>query len=203
VKQICWSSFEDGKYVLRHFTLDIDKGGHSTVDAANAIHKSLKALHLDGLDVEFSFICGDSGGGAKVQMLHPRLLVEIEAMDDFSDYVNCILHAFNLSYEHACKDALGDQGMHKNSVFQMCYLGVLLMKKVKEQTDMATLKKTYSKTMTQALSNQKYKDAASTNFIQAYDELMAKLGEEDPEDVDKLERDLGIEEVLREQGHCR
>jgi hypothetical protein len=60
VKQICWSTREGKKYKLRHFNLDIDKGGHTTVDAANAIWKSLQSLHLDAFDVEFSFICGDS-----------------------------------------------------------------------------------------------------------------------------------------------
>jgi hypothetical protein len=41
VKMICWSSIDDkGKHILRHFNLDIDKGGHTTVEAANAIYKS-------------------------------------------------------------------------------------------------------------------------------------------------------------------
>jgi hypothetical protein len=72
IKQICWTSYEGDRHVLRHFNHDIDKGGHTTVDAANAIHKSLQSLHLDNIDdVEYSFICGDSGGaGAKVQSLH-------------------------------------------------------------------------------------------------------------------------------------
>ena len=64
---------KSGQLKLNHFNLDIDKGGHTTEEAANAIKKSLAALHLDGVDAEFSFICGDSGGGAKVQLLYPRL----------------------------------------------------------------------------------------------------------------------------------
>jgi hypothetical protein len=164
--------------------LDIDKGGHTTVDAANAIHKSLKALHLDDIDVEFSFICGDSGGGAKVQDLHPRL-VAIEAMSEFSDYVNCI-HAFNLSYEHACKDIFGDQGVHRNTVFQMVYLAVLMMKTLKKNTDINTLKSIYANAMTKALTNQKYKDAAGKNFMQAFDELMDEMDLQENENAGLL-----------------
>jgi hypothetical protein len=130
VKQICWSTREGMKYKLRHFNLDIDKGGHTKVDAANAIWKLLQSLHLDEFDVEFSFICGDSGGRAKVQVMHPRL-VEIGVMDAMSDYVNCILHAKNLSYKNACKSALGDQGIHHDSVFfQMIFLATYMMKTV-------------------------------------------------------------------------
>jgi hypothetical protein len=199
VKQICWTLYVDGNFCLSHFNLDIDKGGHSTIDAANAIYKSLNSLHLDDMDVEFSYICGDSGDGAKVQLLHPRL-IELELMNESSDFVNCILHAFNLSYEHACKDSLGDQGMHKCTVFQMCYLAVLLMKKVKEQTNFDTLKKIYAKTMTQALTDQRYKDGAKVNFMQAYDELFDLLKESSDEEdaMESLERDLDIEQVLQE-----
>eukprot|EP00956_Cyclotella_meneghiniana_P030050 scaffold74749_cov35-Cyclotella_meneghiniana.AAC.4 len=75
VKMIVWSSKDkDGSNVLRHFNLDIDKGGHSMVEAANAIHRSLQSMHLDDIDVEYSYITGDSGGGAKVQSLHPQLV---------------------------------------------------------------------------------------------------------------------------------
>jgi hypothetical protein len=74
VKMIVWTSIDEkGRHKLNHFNLDIDKGGHTTKAAAAAIKKSLELLHLDGLDVELTFICGDSGGGAKVQLLYPLL----------------------------------------------------------------------------------------------------------------------------------
>jgi hypothetical protein len=182
VKMICWSSVDDkGKHILRHFNLDIDKGGHTTVEAANAIYKSLKALHIDGVeDVEFSFICGDSGGGAKVQLMHPRL-VEIGMMADLSDYVNCILQAFNLLYEHACKDILGDQGLGRNTVFQMIYLAILLIKTIKQQTNIETLKKIYATSMMQAMTDDRYIAGAKKNFIQAFDELLDDIDVEESE----------------------
>ena len=128
VKMIVWASKDKkGRDVLRHFNLDIDKGGHSMVEAANAIHRSLQSLHVDGFNVEYSYITGDSGGGAKVQTLHPQL-VKIGVMPESSKSMNCLLHAFNLAYETACKDSLGDQGMNKNTTFQMIYLAVLMLK---------------------------------------------------------------------------
>jgi hypothetical protein len=89
--------------------------------------------------------------------------------------------------------------MHKCTVFQMCYLAVLLMKKVKEQTNVDTLKKIYAKTMTQALTDQQYKDGAKVNFMQAYDELFDLLKESSDKDdaMESLERDLDIEQVLQ------
>jgi hypothetical protein len=56
----------------------------------------------------------------QVQLLYPTLK-QLGVLCMLSDFVNCILHAFNLSYEHACKDALGDQGMNCCTVFQRCY----------------------------------------------------------------------------------
>ena len=108
VKMIVWSGFDKkGNCVLCHFNLNIDRGGHTTVAAANAISRSIQSLNLNGVDVEFSFICGDSGGGAKVQLLHPEL-IQNQTMEELRDFINCILHMINLSYESACKNALGD-----------------------------------------------------------------------------------------------
>jgi hypothetical protein len=177
---IVWSSVDKkGQCRLNHFNLDIDKGGHSTVEAANAIHRSLQALHLDGVDVEFSFICGDSGGGAKVQLLYPRLKNELDVLCSLADYMNCILHAFNLSYKHACKDTLGlgDQGMNRNTVFQMCYLAILMIKTIKKHTNSQTLRSIYAKTMTQVLTNETYIKVSKESFIQAFEEQMDEVDE--------------------------
>jgi hypothetical protein len=198
VKMIVWSSKDkNGKNVLRHFNLDLDKGGHTTVEAANAISKSLKALHLEEVDVEFFFICGDSGGGASVQALHPRL-IEIGAMPELSDFMNCILHAFNLAYESACKNSLGDQGMGKYSVFQMCFLAVLMLKTIKKQSDMETLKKYYNVTMTQLLDSDDYQAGAGENFIQAFEEMVSVVDEagNDLSDEDLIGDDLMIDELI-------
>jgi hypothetical protein len=69
VKMIVWTLIDEkGRHKLNHFNLDIDKGRHTTKAAAAAIRKSLKLLRLDRLDIELTFICGDSGGRAKVQL---------------------------------------------------------------------------------------------------------------------------------------
>jgi hypothetical protein len=68
VKMICWASEDEkGNKLLRHFNLDIDRGGHSAVAACNAIIKSLEPpLNLAECNVEIYFIVGDNGGGAAV-----------------------------------------------------------------------------------------------------------------------------------------
>jgi hypothetical protein len=198
VKMIIWSSYtKDGKHVLRHFNLDVNRGGHTTAAAANAIAKSIKALHLDGMDVEFTFICGDSGGGAKVQALLPELRDKVKILTADSDFMNCILHALNLSYENACKTSLGDQGMNKYTVFQMCYLAILMLKTVKKQTDLDTLKQYYDLTMTELLNNNDYQAGAGKNFIQAFEELVSNL-DDSGDDVsgDDVKDDFNIDEIL-------
>eukprot|EP00956_Cyclotella_meneghiniana_P026149 scaffold55872_cov78-Cyclotella_meneghiniana.AAC.1 len=201
VKMIVWTSIDKaGRHKLNHFNLDIDKGGHTTVAAANAIHRSLQSLKLAGMDVEFSFICGDSGGGAKVQKLYPTLM-NMEVLSHSSDFVNCILHAFNLAYEHACKDALGDQGMNRCSVFQMCYLAILVLKTVKKQSNGDTLKKIYETTMHKVLLDEKYVASSKECFIQAWDDLLEEVetleSADDVESVENMrEESLGLEELL-------
>lgn len=204
VKMIVWTSVDkNGQFKLNHFNLDIDKGGHTTVAAANAIHRSLQSLKLNGVDVEFSFICGDSGGGAKVQKLYPTL-VDMKVICPAGDFVNCILHAFNLSYEHACKDALGDQGMNKCSVFQMCYLAILFLKTVKKQSNGATLKSIYQTTMHKVLQDEKYVASAKESFIQAWNDLLAEVeAMELADDIEPVENirveSLGLEELLLDE----
>ena len=154
VKVICWLSVdEDGNNVIRHYNLDIDKGGHTTQAAAEAIQQSLKVLQLDGLEVEISFLHGDAGGGASVQSLQPEC-VRIGTMPEHSDYVNCVLHAIHLAYKTACVDSLGDQGMGKNTPFQFCYLALLMFNVIKQQGGLELLKKYYSTTMTQLFQDE-------------------------------------------------
>lgn len=139
VKMIVWSSWDTKKkkHVLRHFILDVNRGGHTAVAAANTIHKSLQALHIDDLDIEYSYICGDSGGGTGVHKLHPEL-TEIGTMPETSLFANCVLHPLNISYESTSKNGLGDQGMNKYTPFQMCFLGILMLKTVKKQAHLDT-----------------------------------------------------------------
>jgi hypothetical protein len=197
VKMICWTSIDRrGKHVLRHFNLDVDRGGHTTSAAVEAIKKSLDSLHLDDLDVEYSFICGDSGGGAKVQALFV-LLKELGILCPDSDFMNCILHAFNLSYQSACNDALGDAGMNNDTCFQMCFLAILMVKTVKKQTSLETLKSYYRMTMEQLLENDSYQNAAKANFVEALEDLMEHV-ERSGDDItsDEMAEDMNLEALL-------
>eukprot|EP00956_Cyclotella_meneghiniana_P030387 scaffold76306_cov40-Cyclotella_meneghiniana.AAC.3 len=59
--------------ILRQFNIfDIDKGRHSMVEAANAIHLSLQSMHLHDIDVEYkyNYLTGNLGIDAKVESLH-------------------------------------------------------------------------------------------------------------------------------------
>jgi hypothetical protein len=182
VKMICWSSRdENGNHCIQHFNLDIDRGGHTAKGASAAIYHSLKALCIDDCGAMFSWICGDLGGGAKVQSLWPEL-VDLELMPELSNFVNCILHAFNLSYETACKDSLGEPGMNRCNTFQMCFLAILLLITIKRGTSLETLKKYYSIMMTKLLKDKKYEAAAKENFVQAFDKVM-QVVEESVEDI--------------------
>jgi hypothetical protein len=53
-------------YVICNFNLDIDNANHITTAVSNVIHKSIQALYLDDVNVEFEFICVDLGGCTKV-----------------------------------------------------------------------------------------------------------------------------------------
>jgi hypothetical protein len=71
-------------------------------------------------------------------------LVDLGIMPEISDFVNCVLHAFNLSYETACKDSLGEPGMNKCNTFQLCYLAILLINATKKDTSIKNLKEYYN-----------------------------------------------------------
>lgn len=67
--------------------------------------------------------------------------------------------------------------MNRNTVFQMCYLAILMLRAIKKRTNSQTLKSIYAKTMTQAFTNEKYIESSKESFIQAFEELMAEVEE--------------------------
>jgi hypothetical protein len=166
------------------------KGGRSTDAAANAIWGSLKALDINNDEVEIGWICGDSGGGAKVQMLQPALVAK-SVMDEDSDFVNCLLHALNLAYETACKDSLGEAGMNRCTTFQLIYLAsILMLTTVKKRTNLYTVKSYYSMVMSKLMEDEDYKLAAKDNFVHAFEKLIEVTDDaaEDETDEQREER---------------
>jgi hypothetical protein len=88
------------------------------------------------------------------------------------------MHSTYPTNTHAkCKDALGDQGMNQCTVFQMCFLSILMLKTIKKQSSAATLKSIYKKSMTKAIFDDKYKDLSQESFIQAFEDLIEKVDE--------------------------
>jgi hypothetical protein len=194
---ICWASEDEkGNTLLRHFNLDIDRGGHSAVAACNAIIKSLEPLNLAERNVEIYFIVGDNDGGAAVHQLYPKLK-ESGTLAEMSDFVNCIFHAMNLAYEIASKDSLGDTGMNALTVFQMCYLAIILMlMTIKKQTSLDHLTKIYENTMSQLFKSEEYVDSAGESFIQALEEMVDFVNGDSDTSTFDAQRDLRIDELL-------
>eukprot|EP00956_Cyclotella_meneghiniana_P009746 scaffold13523_cov39-Cyclotella_meneghiniana.AAC.2 len=131
---LLWSSKDKkGWSILHQFNLfDIDKGRHSMVEAANAIHLSLQSMHLDDIDVEYNYPTDNLGINTKVESLHWQL-VKIGVMPEISGFMNCLLHAFNLA-----------TGLRES------------MNTVKKCNNLDHLKKYYSMKMTQLLDNEHY-----------------------------------------------
>jgi hypothetical protein len=170
---------------LRHFNLDIDRGGHSAVAACNAIIKSLEPLNLAERNVEIYFIVGDNGGGAAVHQLYPKLK-ESGTLAETSDFVNCIFS----------KDSLGDTGMNALTVFQMCYLAILMLMMIKKQTSLDHLTKIYENTMSQLFKSEEYVDSTGESFIQALEEMVDFVNGDSDTSTFDAQRDLRIDELL-------
>jgi hypothetical protein len=62
--------------------------------------------------------------------------------------------------------------MNKNTVFQMCYLAVLMLMNIKKQTSLDNLVKIYKITTTQLFQNNEYLEVAGDSFIQALEEMV-------------------------------
>jgi hypothetical protein len=52
------------------------------------------------------------------------------------------------------------------------YLAILLLTIIKKQTNLATLKSIYAETMSQVMGNDSYRQAASENFLQAFEDMV-------------------------------
>jgi hypothetical protein len=82
-------------------------------------------------------------------------------------------------------------GMNALTVFQMCYLAILMLMTIKKQTSLDHLTKIYENTMSKLL-----KSAAGESFIQALEEMVDfVVGDSDTSTFD-AQRDLRIDELL-------
>ncbi|EJK54705.1 hypothetical protein THAOC_25645, partial [Thalassiosira oceanica] len=140
VKLVIWAGFdEDENWTMKYFCLDVDSGGHSALEAAVAVKKSVTAFQdllneVVGERVEIKVITGDSGGGAKVQSLHPAL-VDCDVMDLDSQLKPCGLHGGVKPLERACVETVGAQGIGARTPIQLSWLFVRLMKYLRTSLD--------------------------------------------------------------------
>ena len=146
IKLLVWGGWKsnslmglpDGKEderVVKFVCADVDKSGKDARGAADAIKKSIEAFECAGLvgkhAVEKEHLCTDSGGGAGLSNLEPKLK-ENGTMPEHGRGSNCQYHGQNKPYENASTAAFGSQGLEKANVFQAGYQYSVLIKALKE-----------------------------------------------------------------------
>ena len=139
VKIISWAGKnENDDWTIKFHCVDVDSSGHSAKEAAHAVKVSTEELLsilneiTDETETKITFITGDAGGGAAVQHIHKEL-IRIGVMDSNSKKVACDMHNFVKPLEVACVDTWGRQGIGHRTPFQMVWLFVTLLKKVRKE----------------------------------------------------------------------
>ena len=124
VKIISWAAKVKGRWTVKFYCLDVDIGGHTTEEAAEAVRLSVDNFietikeFAPGKEVLLDCITGDSGGGAAVQKLL-RFLIRIGVMNSSGRKLPCDMHGWNKPLEVACVDVFGKQGIGANTPFQI------------------------------------------------------------------------------------
>ena len=195
VKVIIWSSRnEKNKRIIRRLNLDVDEGGHSTIDAADAIRNSVRVLGLNNEEdnLEFSHLHGDRGGGGAVQSLF-KPLIDLDVLSELATWTNCMLHALQKALETASLRTFGKQGMNHKTPFQLCFLAIMLLVTVKKKGKRELLKYYYACTLEHLKQSEQWQKIASDNFVHAFNEIIEDVEEtEDTSDqiIEKIVKDL-------------
>jgi len=98
------------------FCLDVDIGEHSAESAANAIRMSVNDSwatlkeFVGDRKVVMECITGDSGGGAAVQHLHPKLQ-SMDILEQWSRWVGCDMHGLQKPFEVALSKCLESKAL--------------------------------------------------------------------------------------------
>ena len=186
---------KSGHLTIGNFCLDVDSGGHTTIDAAEAIELSMLPF-LDILDrfiggdekgsVKLSAITGDAGGGAAVQHLHPEL-TKRQLMDDDSKRLSCDMHNLNKAFEIACTESWGRQGIGHNTIYQMLYLESRIHKLIRQDYSRPLYSDAYAQTVNFLRTDAEWQTAALKLCSFAFSDFMDRLEaleEGDDDDID-------------------
>jgi hypothetical protein len=186
---------KSGHLTIGNFCLDVDQGGHTTIDAAEAIKLSvLPFLDIlnrfinddEGSGVKLSVITGDAGGGASVQYLHPELM-KLKLMGDDSKRLSCDMHNLNKAFEIACTDSWGRQGIGHNTVYQMLYLQHRIHKLIRQDYTRPIYSDAYAQTVDMLRNDPVWQMTALKLCSFAFEDFMNRLEaleEGDDDDID-------------------
>ncbi|KAL7530309.1 hypothetical protein ACHAXR_007396 [Thalassiosira sp. AJA248-18] len=181
VKLISWAGLdEEDMWTVKFFCVDIDSSEHTADGAATAIKVSTEQLleilneMIDGDEVKITSLTGDSGGGAAAQNLHPRLVLN-GTMPKDSRFVNCDMHGIMKPLEIACVDTFGKQGIGHRTPFQMIWLFVRILKKVKKEYGRPGLNEMWAKVIQKLRTDTRYQKVALEKCKHSYEEFMSVL----------------------------
>ena len=186
---------KSGHLTIGNFCLDVDQGGHTTIDAAEAVKLSvLPFLDIlnrfvsddEGSGVKLSVITGDAGGGAAVQHLHPELMRR-KLMDDDSKRLSCDMHNLNKAFEIACTDSWGRQGIGHNTIYQMLYLQHRIHKLIRQDYSRPIYSDAYAQTVDMLRNDPVWQTTALKLCSFAFEDFINRLEaleEGDDDDID-------------------
>ena len=197
VKLLSYPSKKDnGSLTISHLCLNVDSAGHSAEEASDAIAKSvsfytdiLKGLN-GGKEVKLSVITGDSGGGASVQQLHPKL-INNKTMCKYSKRLACDLHNMNKALEVACVETWGKQGIGHRTPYQMYWLWNKIFKLSRENLGRDGVNEAWYTTINNLRGSRNWQTTAINKCTHAFEDFMKRLQELEDGDEDDL--DLAIQ----------
>ena len=202
VKVVAYASYDaEGNMTVEYFCIDLDMGGHKTIEASDGIAKSLERLRLLCPNFKITGISGDKGGGGAVDRLYGRL-VEIGVLDkETARWINCTIHGLNKSAERPSKGTFGDVGVKQNSFNQLLYLSMRVLRLVRGESDSIRLSEHITRMVIHKLATDlQWEQEAAKNSLLALDKFTKDMTELD---IDALEEYSKFNKNILEANWCR
>ena len=193
VKVVCFAGRDKGKRIVETFCLDFDSCGHTTDEAVDGIITSLERLQRLCPDVKIVGLSGDAGGGGAVQHLYTRLVERGIMTEEVSRYVNCILHGLNKCIERSSIASFGDQGRNKNTVNQLNYCAMKMLKRTKDEGGLALSNEVNAMVLTKLTIDEEWQSEAAKNSILSLDVLLSKVEDDDIESLSMYDSPKNID----------